>query len=302
MPTNTTYRAERDVPYCQIDGKTLILNAWLPEGTKAPTAAVVDIHGGWFIGGGPAGGVPDYIARRQSPNGDGVAFFSIQYRLGGNGGGFPECIRDCRNAIRFLRKNAARFHIDPKRIGVQGESAGGHLSLMVAMVPENFPDGGPIPELKGVSAKVSGSFSWIPPSDFPRFWDQGPDDVIRQGDGSITYRPWDDQKYPNDARPHLRALFHGVGAETPKQRELYRLMSPIGHVRRDVPPVLICDGAHDPIVPGCMGKDLYLALQRAGSKPAYWVSDGGHSFPGGPGFGKVLDDFWTRCLTLKMLP
>ena len=37
-------------------------------------------------------------------------------------GGFPESIRDCRNAIRFIRKNAERFHIDPERIEVTGGS------------------------------------------------------------------------------------------------------------------------------------------------------------------------------------
>jgi len=70
----------------------------------------------------------------------GIALFSIAYRLGAQGG-FPQNIRDCRNAIRFIRKNATRFNIDPERIGVMGGSAGGHLSLMLAMVPEDFDDG-----------------------------------------------------------------------------------------------------------------------------------------------------------------
>jgi acetyl esterase/lipase len=60
----------------------------------------------------------------------GIAVFSIEYRLGKQGG-FPENIRDCRNAVRFVRKNAKRFNIDPERIGCYGTSAGGHLTMMV---------------------------------------------------------------------------------------------------------------------------------------------------------------------------
>src|ERR1039457_3557178 len=81
-----------------------------------------------------------------------------------------------------------QVNIDPNRIDVTGGSAGGHLSLMVAMVPEDFPDGGPTPGLEGVSAEVCGRFSFIPPTDFVRFWNQGPDDVITNQDGSFSFR------------------------------------------------------------------------------------------------------------------
>src|ERR1700722_15741660 len=116
-----------------------------------------------------------------------LAIFSIRYRLGREGG-FPENIRDCRNAIRFIRKNAREFNIDPHRIDVTGGSAGGHLSLMVAMAPEDFKDGGPTSGVEGVSAKVSGSFSYIPPTDFLRFWNEGPSDIITNSSGKISVR------------------------------------------------------------------------------------------------------------------
>ncbi len=272
------------VRYCAVEGKDLTLNAFLPQGGGKPTAAMVEIHGGWFEGGGAMTSVPDFVARR------GLAFFSIEYRLGREGG-FPQCVRDCRNAIRFLRKNARRFNLDPKRIAVMGGSAGGHLSLMVAMVPERFDDGGPVPELKGVSARVCGAFAWIAPTDFVRFWNQGPDDVVMGPDGTKSFRrPLPD--VPNDARPHLRALFHGATPE--KDAGLYTRLSPIGHVRKGVAPVLICDGARDPIVPGTMGRDLHERLRTVGADSTYWVSDNGHDYPGGPGFEPVLDGFLDR--------
>jgi len=291
-----TYRSELNIAYCTVAGKELELNAFLPENATNPVPAIVEIHGGWWHGGGPASQF-NHVGGWQIFGRRGLAIFSIQYRLGKEGG-FPENIRDCRNAIRFIRQNAARFNIDPARIDVTGGSAGGHLSLMVAMVPEDFDDGGPTPGLAGVSAKVSGSFSYIPPTDFVRFWHQGPDDVLTNLDGSLTFRGADD-KIPYDSRPRLRVLFHGITPDTAEHRALYTQMSPVGQVRKDVPPLLICDGEKDPIVPGLHGKALYEKLQAAGADATYWMTpNGGHAFPGGPGFDAVLDNFIVRTLKL----
>jgi len=288
------YKSELGIVYCTMAGKELKLNAFLPENATNPVPAIVDIHGGWFSGGGPASTV-DGVGGHQAFVRHGLAVFSIQYLLGKEGG-FPENIRDCRNAIRFIRQNARRFNIDPDRIDVTGGSAGGHLSLMVAMVTENFDDGGPTPELKGVSAKVSGSFSFIPPADFIRFWDQGTNDVITNVDGEISFRP-PDKKIPNDARPYFRILFHGITPDTEAHRALYTKMCPIGQARKDVPPLLICDGEKDTTVPGLEGKELYEKLQAMGADATYWMTPNGrHGFPGGNGFWKVLDGFIVHSL------
>jgi acetyl esterase/lipase len=292
------YSSELNVTYCTVAGKDQKLNAFLPVSTNGPVPAIVEIHGGWWYGGEPAKtvegvGGSQLFTRRE------LAVFSIQYRLG-NGGGFPENLRDCRNAIRFLRHNAKRFNIDPDRIDVTGGSAGGHLSLMVAMVPEDFNDGGPTPGLEGVSARVSGSFSYIPPTDFVRFWNQGPEDVLTNSDGKASFRGADG-KIPYDSRPRLRVLFHGITPDTEENKSLYTSLSPIGHVRKDVPPLLICDGENDPIVPGLHGKALYEKLEAAGADATYWMTpNGGHGFPGGAGFEKVLDDFIGRTLKLNV--
>lgn len=290
------YRSELNVVYDSVDGKDLILNAFLPTNAPGPVPAMVDIHGGWFYGGAAAHQI-EGVGGWQLFGRRGIAVFSIEYRLGAQGG-FPQSIEDCRNAVRFIRKNATRFHIDPDRIDVTGGSAGGHLSLMVAMVPEDFADGGPATALRGISAKVSGSFSYIPPTDFVRFWNQGPDDVLTNADRSVSFRPPDD-RIPDDARPHLRVLFHGVTPDTTEHRMLYTNMCPIGQVRKDVPPLLICDGEKDPIVPGLHGKALCEKLAAVGADATYWMTiNGGHEFPHGDGFDKVLDDFLVHSLKL----
>jgi acetyl esterase/lipase len=291
------YHSELNIVYAKVGDRDLKLNAFLPSNTDAPVPAIVEIHGGWWFGGEKAsrvegvGGWQIFMRRK-------LAVFSIEYRLG-EAGGFPQNIHDCRNAIRFIRQNARRFNIDPNRIDVTGGSAGGHLSLMVAMVPEDFKDGEPTAGLEGVSAQVSGSFSFIPPTDFVRFWNQGPGDVVTNQDGKISFRRPDD-KIPYDSRPRLRILFHGPIPDTDEHKFLYTQMSPIGQVRKDVPPLLICDGEKDPIVPGLHGKALYEKLKAAGADTTYWMTpNGGHSFPGGAGFDKVLDAFLVRTLHLE---
>ncbi|HEV2694151.1 MAG TPA: alpha/beta hydrolase [Verrucomicrobiae bacterium] len=291
------YTSELNIVYANVANRELKLNAFLPAGVTNPVPAIVEIHGGWWSGGSAATTV-EHVGGWQFFKQHGLAVFSIEYRLGETGG-FPQNIRDCRNAIRFLRQNAKRFNIDPDRIDVTGGSAGGHLSLMVAMVPENYEDGGPTPELAGVSARVAGSFSYIPPTDFVRFWNEGPEDVITNQDGTTTFRRVDG-KIPNDARPHLRLLFHGVTPDTAEHQNIYTNICPIGWVRKDVPPLLICDGEKDPIVPGLEGKELYEKLHAVGADATYWMTpNGGHAFPGGPGFDTVLDDFITRTLSPK---
>jgi poly(3-hydroxybutyrate) depolymerase len=216
-----SYSAELNIPYCTADGKTETLNAFLPANSGEPTPVMVEIHGGWFEGGSPLTSIESVPASGLFTKNK-IAIFSIAYRLGKEGG-FPQNIRDCRNAIRFIRKNAKRFNIDPNRIDCMGGSAGGHLSLMVAMVPEDFEDGGPTEGLNGVSARVSGCFSWIPPTDFLRSWNQGPDDVLTGMDGKLSFRPVDG-KIPSDTRPHLRMLFHGVTPDTAEHKALYEKM------------------------------------------------------------------------------
>ena len=89
----------------------------------------------------------------------------------------------------------------------------------------------------------------------------------------------------------MRVLFHGVTPDTDANKALYTAMCPIGQARKDVPPLLICDGEKDPIVPGLHGKALWEKLQAAGADATYWMTtNGGHAFPSG---AMALTGFWT---------
>src|SRR5579859_7451051 len=122
----SSYHSETHLVYGTVDGQDLWVNAFMPASDK-PVPAIVEIHGGWWFSLHASTQIEQvfgwqFFKRRN------LAIFSVEYRLGKDGG-FPENIRDCRNAIRFIRQNAKRFNIDPDRIAVTGGSAGGHLSL-----------------------------------------------------------------------------------------------------------------------------------------------------------------------------
>jgi len=93
---------------------------------------VMWIHGGGWKEGGKGRMIKH--ASEMAAEGNYV-LADINYRLTGEAP-FPAQIDDCRLAIKWLKKNADKYHIDPERIGVWGHSAGGHLALLLGVAPE----------------------------------------------------------------------------------------------------------------------------------------------------------------------
>src|SRR5205085_3680235 len=81
----------------------------------------------------PGGGYDHLAIHEGSPvtqwlNSLGIKAFVLKYRLGPNGYHHPAMLQDAQRAIRYVRSHATDFGIDPKRIGILGFSAGGHLA------------------------------------------------------------------------------------------------------------------------------------------------------------------------------
>jgi acetyl esterase/lipase len=108
-------KADQDIP---------TLTAFLPAAGTANGTAIVICPGGGY--GGLAAhegqGYAEFLA------GKGVACFVLKYRLGSKGYRHPVMMHDVQRAIRLVRTNAAKWAVDPARIGVMGSSAGGHLA------------------------------------------------------------------------------------------------------------------------------------------------------------------------------
>lgn len=98
---------------------------WPAPQAETPSAALVVCPGGGY------GQLADHEGTDYAKwlNTQGISAFVLRYRLGSKGYRHPVMIGDVSRAIRLVRHDHARFAIDPKRVGVMGSSAGGHLAL-----------------------------------------------------------------------------------------------------------------------------------------------------------------------------
>ncbi len=222
------YRVEKDLQYLAPDRNEkadLYVPLAPPVGARMP--AVVIIHGGGFTGGKKDAARELNIGGTLASNG--YVAMSIDYLLSVDGlVTWPQNLYDCKTAVRWLRKNADRWQIDPEHIGVIGGSAGGHLAAMLG--------------LAGPDASLD------PPSPYADFSCRVQCAVDMYGPASFA------------DRPH-HAMFGKTQAEAP---ELYRQASPIAHASRDDPPMLILHGTADKTVPVAQSELMADALKKAG--------------------------------------
>jgi len=131
-----------DILFAEHDGVKLLGDLYLPKGTgKAPV--LVGVHGGGFQLGDRKfyRHWGNYLAKH------GYAVFSIEYRLMKPGvKTWPGVVGDCKAAVQFVRANARDFGVDPDRIGMIGDSAGAHLSALVALAGDEPPFAGQYPD------------------------------------------------------------------------------------------------------------------------------------------------------------
>ncbi len=106
------------------DKDTPTLTPYWPEPGKATGAAIVICPGGGYGGLAPSEG--DHYARFF--NEYGITAFVLKYRLGSSGYRHPAMLQDAARAVRTVRARADEWKLDPKRIGIIGSSAGGHLA------------------------------------------------------------------------------------------------------------------------------------------------------------------------------
>lgn len=100
------------------------LTPFFPAADKATGAAMIVCPGGGY------GGLASYEGADYARwlNDQGIAAFVLKYRLGTAGYRHPAMLHDAARAVRLVRSRAAEWKIDPKRVGMIGSSAGGHLA------------------------------------------------------------------------------------------------------------------------------------------------------------------------------
>jgi acetyl esterase/lipase len=240
---------EQNIEYSNPDGQHLELNMARPKNADGALPVVLCIHGGGFRGGTRNGynALCLKLARR------GFVAVTITYRLAPKYQ-FPAAVYDTKAAVRWLRANAAKYQIDPARIGVTGDSAGGHLAQFLgvtANVKEFEGDGGNAGESSSVACVVN---------------EYGPSDLTKSYGKSV------------DAAEVL-PLFLGGDLETARLRHIQA--SPLNWVTPDAAPTLILHGTDDKYVAYEQGVWMRDRLQTSGVEVELLTFDGaGHGFKG----------------------
>jgi acetyl esterase/lipase len=144
-------------------------------------------------------------------------------------------VQDVKAAVRYLRANAERFHIDPERFGAVGFSAGAHLAMLLGTMEraDGLDDVGVAP---GLSSKVQAVVSYAGPADF--------------------------ELPATDIAGPLIADFLGGPREA--RRDVYRRASPVAYVSAGDAPMLFFHGADDEVVPPLHSTRMAEALRAAG--------------------------------------
>ena len=212
-----------DIEYANAGGVRLTLDAHVPDG-DGPFSAAILVHGGGWV----AGDKQQYITYIFQPLSDaGFAWFSINYRLAPQFR-FPADADDVESAIQFVKANAAKYKVDPKRIALIGESAGGHLVSYVGA--RNRPDSrvAAVVSMYGVHDFVAAAVQWKP-------------------------------------LPHELLDLFGITAVTAETAPELIKASPVVYISKEMPPFLLMHGSKDEDVPYEQSVEMCDKMKKAGA-------------------------------------
>ncbi len=240
---------ERGVEYANPDGQHLQLNIARPKKAGPPLPCILCIHGGGFRAGNREGYNP--LLLRLAENG--YVAVSASYRLA-PAYQFPAAIYDVKAAVRWLKANAAQYGLDPERIGVTGDSAGGHLAQFLGVTAG-------VPQFEGSegnsnqSSRVACVVNRYGPSDFTKSYG-------KSVDAAEVLPLW-------------------LGGDLAKERQKHILASPLNWVTPSAAPTLILHGTEDKYVAYEQGVWMRDRLQACGVEVELLTLEGaGHGFKG----------------------
>ena len=233
---------ERDITFATVDGIDLKLDLCRPSTGTGPFPALLFIHSGnWGLA--PAGESIRaestymlYEAVRRGYIAVSADYrnltFDRQSRTLKNR--FPAQVYDAKCAVRWIRGNAEKYHIDSDRIGAVGWDSGGHLALMLAVTDKSDGLEGDCGDMT-CSSKIQAAVSSAGPTELVSLYSQAP---------AVT------------------TAF--LGGPPEKLPDVYAKASPLTYVRKDDPPILLIHGDMDEQVPLQQAKLLDAKLTEVG--------------------------------------
>jgi pectinesterase len=250
LPDNVEMKT--DLVYARYGSRELHLDLYSPKNQRGPFPAIVWVHGGGWTSGDKT------RFRRQAAvlASKGFVNACIEYRLAGEAR-FPAALQDSKASVRYLRANAAKYHINQAKIGAAGGSAGGHLVAMMGTtngLARFEGDGGN----SGYSSEVQAVVALYPATD-----------LVSSGKRNPTGTSG--------------GLYTFLGASYADKPELWADASPITHASKNAPPFLCMHGTEDRLVPFQQSVDLVNRLKAAGASAELFTAEkAGHGFANGP--------------------
>jgi acetyl esterase/lipase len=237
--TNLDFKRTEDVIYGRKYGTALTFDVFQPTNTNG-LGIILMVSGGWFSAHEVI--TPDLFRPLLAR---GYTVFTVVH---GSQPKFAitEIEPDIHRAVRFIRHNAARYGVDPNRLGITGGSAGGHLSLIMATKGAKG-DAGAKDAVDREGSEIQCVACFFPPTDFLNYSQPGEDAV---GVGTLK---------------SFKAAF-GPRSDTAEERQkLGREISPIYFVHSNLPPILIVHGDADKLVPIYQARMFVKRCQEVGS-------------------------------------
>lgn len=246
------FDVRKDIQYARVDDHRLLLDLYLPaESSQTTTDAkpnlIVWVHGGAWRSGSKSNMPLEWLLK------EGYAIASVDYRLSPVAR-FPAQVHDCKAAIRYLRGNANRYGYDAQRIGIAGSSAGGHLVALVGATNGLAELEGNLGDYTDQSSSVEAVVDYYGPTNFLT--------ILKQST-------------PHGLGVRIPALQLLLGNQPEDVPELAKLASPVFHVDRNAPPLLIIHGDQDPQVPINQSHELHAKWKEHKLDVEFEVVHGG---------------------------
>jgi acetyl esterase/lipase len=240
-----------DLPYGESPAQKIDL--FLPDEGKGLFPVIVYIHGGGFGVGDKRDG---HLKEMLDGIKKGYALVSVNYRLSDEAI-FPAAVLDCREAVRYIKANAAKYYLDTSRIGAIGGSAGGNLAAMLAV---NIPNGeflGEEGKTFDYSPTVTAAVDMFGPTDFTL--------INRHAiENGISFTDHDE--------PYSGESCYCGGVLSTLDPAFVQRANPISYISEKMTPILIEHGTVDKLVPFMQSVIFYDAIKKKlGDKKAIFI-------------------------------
>ena len=229
--TDHVTRKFLDIPYADLSPAQK-LDIYLPDEGEGPFPVIVSLHGGAFMG-------CDKADMQVLPMLEGLkrgyAVVAVNYRLSWEAK-FPALVHDVKAAVRWIRANAQRYHLDPGKIAAWGGSAGGYLASMLGTSAgveelEDLSLGNPDQPIN-----IQAVIAWFGPTDFLKMDEQ-------LAEGGMPPQPGMEHNGPNSPESLL------LGEQITGIPDLVRAANPETYITPAAPPFFLQHGAQDDTVP-----------------------------------------------------